>query len=152
MSTPTYDQSKFNTVKTYILIAFIFNIIIMIAWVLAAVSYIISYITFASYINYFGVSVVASSILLVYGAVFFVFLVLAFLVFLRVWKMYTATNRGDIATLKQYNNMLWAIIALIFAGVIPGIMLIISVGPINELGQPPMTQAQGAYPPPPPPA
>ncbi len=62
--------------------------------------------------------------------------------------MYNAVNSGDIDTLKQYNNMMWAILALIFAGVIPGIMLLISFGPINELGQAP---APAAYPPPPPP-
>jgi hypothetical protein len=47
--------------------------------------------------------------------------------------MYKAVNAGDIATLKATSNMLWAIIALIFAGVIPGIMLIIADGPIKQL-------------------
>lgn len=55
------------------------------------------------------------------------------IVFLRIWKMYNAVNAGDIATLKATSNILWAIIALIFAGVIPGIMLIIADGPIKQL-------------------
>jgi heme/copper-type cytochrome/quinol oxidase subunit 2 len=66
-----------------------------------------------------------------------------FIFFTRIRKMYTAVNTGDIATLKSLNNMMWAILALIFAGVLPGIMLLISFGPINELGQ---------APPPPPPS
>jgi hypothetical protein len=47
--------------------------------------------------------------------------------------MYKAANAGDIATLKETSNMMWAIIALIFAGVIPGIMLIIAYNPIKQL-------------------
>ena len=47
--------------------------------------------------------------------------------------MYKAVNAGDIATLKATSNMMWAILALIFNGVIPGIMLIISDGPIKQL-------------------
>jgi len=55
------------------------------------------------------------------------------MVFMRVSKMRKAANEGDIATLKATSNMMWAIIALIFSGVIPGIMLIISDGPIKQL-------------------
>jgi hypothetical protein len=47
--------------------------------------------------------------------------------------MYNAVNAGDIATLKANSDMVWAIIALIFAGVIPGIMLIIADDPIKQL-------------------
>jgi len=147
MSTQNYDQSKLNTIKTYILIAFIFSIIFMIAWILEAVYNIWVYINFSSIFFFGGFA----GIFLIYTVVFLVLFVLALLVFMRIRRMYTAVNSGDIATLKQLNNMMWAIIALIFAGVIPGVMLIISVGPINELGQSPMTQQAGAYPPPPPP-
>jgi putative membrane protein len=151
MSTPNYDPSKLASIKTYMLIAFIFNIIGMIGFALAGIGQIISYATFAPYYSGFAYYGAASTFLIVEGIVFLVFFVLALLVFLRVRKMYTAANRGDIQTLKQYNNMMWAIIALIFTGVIAGIMLLISFGPINELGQAPMSSGQGAYPPPPPP-
>jgi len=150
MSNPN-DQSKLSSIKTYILIALVFSIIILIAWLFEAFWNIWIYVTFVSYIDYFGVAYGASAFWLVESAVFFVFLILDVLIFLRIWKMYKAVNSGDIATLKKYNNMLWAILALIFGGVIPGIMLLISFGPINELGQQPMTQASGSYPPPPPP-
>jgi len=147
MSTQTYDQSKLNTIKTYMLIAFIFNIIFLIAWIAEALWNIWIYVNFAAFFVFGGFA----GIFLVYTVVFFVLFALALIVFFRVRKMYTAANSGDVATLKSLNNMLWAIIALIFAGVIPGIMLLISFGPINELGQAPMAQAPGAYPPPPPP-
>ena len=151
MSTPHYDPSKLASIKTYIMIAFIFNIIILVSWALAGLSQIVAYFTFASYLNYYGVTVGASASLLITGIVFLVFLVFSVIVFMRVRRMYNAVNSGDINTLKQYNNMMWAILALIFTGVIPGIMLIISFGPINELGQAPMSPAPGAYAPPPPP-
>ena len=127
---PTAD--RLSTIRTYILIAFIFSIIFMIAWLLAAVSEIITFATFSALTFGYGVGFF-SGIFLVYGIVLLVFMVISILVFLRVWKMYKAVNAGDIATLKATSNMLWAIIALIFAGVIPGIMLIISDGPIKQL-------------------
>jgi putative membrane protein len=149
MSTPNYNPSQLASIKTYMLIAFIFNIIILVSWALAGISEIWTYFTWASYLNYFGVAVYASVSLLIAGIVFLVLLVFSVIVFMRVRRMYNAVNSGDINTLKQYNNMTWAILALIFAGVIPGIMLFISFGPINELGQAP---ARAAYPPPPPPS
>lgn len=146
MTTPNYDPSKLATVKSYITIAFIFNIIALVAWILAALSQIISYFTFQSYVYYYY-TVSAPISILITGVVFLVFFVLSLIVFMRVRTMYAAVNRGDIATLKQLNNMTWSILALIFAGVIPGILLIMATGPINEIGQP-----AAAYPPPPPPA
>ena len=151
MSTPNYDPSKLASIKTYMLIAFIFNIIGMIGFVLAGIGEIIIYATYAPTIIY-GISYgAASAVWIVEGIVFLVFFVFALLIFMRVRKMYAAANRGDIQTLKQYNNMMWAILALIFTGVITGVMLLISFGPINELGQAPMSQTPGAYMPPPPP-
>jgi hypothetical protein len=147
MSNPN-DSSKLASIKTYMLIAFIFNIIALIGFALGALWEIYVYATWAPYYDIFGsyVSGLATGFLIT-GIVFLVFAVMAIIVFMRVRKMYNAVNAGDIQTLKQYNNMMWAILALIFAGVLPGIMLIISVGPINELGQAPASYA----PPPPPP-
>ena len=145
MAIPNYDSSKLATVKSYITIAFIFNIIALVAWILGALSQIISYFTFQSYYYYYY-TVSAPISILITGIVFLVFFVLSLIVFMRVRTMYSAVNRGDIATVKQLNNMMWSILALIFAGVIPGILLIMATGPINELGQP-----AAAYPPPPPP-
>lgn len=146
MSTPNYDQSKLASLKTYMLIAFIFNIIAMIIFALGGIWEIIAWATWSGNVGpYFagwGTGWLITGIILL---VFAIFSMLIF--FTRIRKMYTAVNTGDVATLKALNNMMWAILALIFAGVLPGIMLIISFGPINELGQ-----ASGAYPPPPPPS
>jgi hypothetical protein len=146
MSTPNYDPSKFASIKTYIMIAFIFNIIALVGFALGALSEIWSYATWSGY--YYGILAGYSTGFLITGIVLLVFAAFSIIVFMRVRRMYNAVNAGDIKTLKQYNNMMWAILALIFAGVLPGIMLFISFGPINELGQAP---ASGAYPPPPPP-
>jgi putative membrane protein len=106
------SPDRLSTIKTYILIAFIFNIIALIGWIGAAIVFLFT---------------------IILAIPFLVLFVVAILVFLRVYKMYNAVNAGDIATLKTNSDMLWAIIALIFAGVIPGIMLIIADGPIKQL-------------------
>ena len=141
MSTPNYDQSRLASIKTYMLIAFIFNIIGMIAFGLLGIWQIISWATWSGYVGYYYAGFGTGALII--GVVLLVFFIFALLVFMRVRKMYNAVNRGDIATLKALNNMMWAILALIFTGVITGIMLIISFGPINELGNAPL-------PPPPP--
>ncbi len=131
---PPPSTDRLSSIKTYILIAWIFSIIIMVVWLLSAVSLIIGYATTAAAFGIYGQYYTGVLIFgLIEGIVFLVFLIPAFLVFMRVWKMYKAVNAGDIATLKANSSMLWAIIALIFAGVIPGIMLILSDGPIKQL-------------------
>jgi len=97
----------------------------MIVWIAAALWTIAAFAVW-SFIG-LGIFVILPAI------VYFVLFAFSVLVFLRIWKMYKAVNAGDIATLKATSNMLWAILALIFAGVIPGIMLIISDGPIKQL-------------------
>lgn len=133
------DSSKLASIKTYMLIAFIFNIIAIIGFALGGIMQIVSWATWAGY-DYFGVL----TGMIVWGIIYLVFAGLAAWIFLmRVNPMYKAVNTGNVATLKALNNQMWAILALIFAGVLPGIMLLISFAPINELGQ---------APPPPPPA
>jgi putative membrane protein len=136
------DSSKLASLKTYMLIAFIFNIIAMIAFTLGGLWEIITWATWSGY-DYYGILAGWSTTWLIYGIVLLVFGIFSmFIFFTRIRKMYTAVNVGDTATLKALNNQMWAILALIFAGVLPGIMLLISFAPINELGQ---------GPPPPPP-
>ena len=125
-------DTRLSSIKTYILIAWIFSIISMIIFVLAAISYIITFATFSALTFGYGVGFF-SGIFLIYAVVFLVMAVFSFMVFMRISKMRKAVDAGDIATLKATSNMMWAIIALIFAGVIPGIMLIISDGPIKQL-------------------
>ncbi|MGC8982096.1 MAG: SHOCT domain-containing protein, partial [Minisyncoccia bacterium] len=44
-----------------------------------------------------------------------------------------AANKGDIQKLKELNSIGWAIVALIFTGIIPGIMLLIAHSAIEQL-------------------
>lgn len=122
---PPSVDTKLSSIKTYMLIAFIFSLLFMIVWVGAALWTIFVFAVAATF--GFGIFVILPAI------VYFVLFAVSLIVFLRIWKMYKAANAGDIATLKATSNIMWAIIALIFAGVIPGIMLIISDGPIHQL-------------------
>jgi len=122
---PQSVDTRLSSIRTYMLIAFIFSLLFMIVWVGAALWTIFVFAAF---------SVVGLGFFVILPAiVYFVLFAVSLIVFLRIWKMYKAANAGDIATLKATSNILWAIIALIFAGVIPGIMLIISDGPIHQL-------------------
>ncbi len=122
---PQTANTNLATIKTYMLIAFIFSIIFVIVWIGAALSVFATF-AFASVLGLGFFFILPAIIYLVLFAV-------SIIVFLRIYKMYKAANAGDIVTLKATSNMMWAIIALIFAGVIPGIMLIISDGPIKQL-------------------
>jgi hypothetical protein len=44
-----------------------------------------------------------------------------------------AVDSGDIATLKALNSTGWAVVALIFCGIIPGVMLLVAHSSIEEL-------------------
>lgn len=154
MSTPNNDQSKLTSIKTYMLVAFIFGLIATILFVIAGILEFVSYASlaayYAGYVNpeYYNLyiapslsSIIAAGIaLIVIGAIGL------YIFFFRIRPMYNASKAGDIAKLKSLNNMLWAILCLIFTGVIPGIMMLIAFGPINELGN-----ATSTPPPPPPP-
>jgi len=120
---PPPAADKLASVKTYILIAFIFSLLVEVVWVIAALWYIFVATVFGIFAIF----------LLVPGIVFLVLFAIGFMCFLRIWKMYKAVNAGDVATLKATSDMMWAVLTLIFNGVIPGIMLIIADGPIKQL-------------------
>ena len=122
---PTTPTDKLATLRTYILIAFIFSIIFVIVWIAGFL------LTISAFV--FAAAVGATAFVVLPAIFYLVWFALGIIVFLRIWKMYKAVNAGDIATLKATSNIMWAIIALIFAGVIPGIMLILADGPIKQL-------------------
>ena len=107
------NASKLSSIKTYMLVALIFNILAILVWLVASL------------------------------AIFPVlWLILSILVLaLRVMPMRSAAESGDIARLKSLNSVVWGIVALIFAGIIPGIMMLLATGPINELVVQPTTMA-----------
>jgi len=65
-----------------------------------------------------------------------VFLIINVLVIRRTSNMYLAAKNGDIAALKSLNSLGWAIVALIFSGIISGILLLIVHGRISDLPSP----------------
>ena len=82
------------------------------------------------------VSPVADVELGLIGFLSLVFLIIDVLVVRRTWNMYSAVKNGDIAALKSLNSLGWAIVALIFSGVIPGVLLLIAHGRIEDLPSP----------------
>jgi multisubunit Na+/H+ antiporter MnhB subunit len=113
------NAQKLSSVKTYLLVAFVFNILVVIALGFGALFSLV--ILLIPFIGFF------------LGLILILPFILSVLVLARVNSMRTAAERGDIAKLKELNSVGWAIIALVFAGIIPGIMLLIANGPINEL-------------------
>jgi hypothetical protein len=79
---------------------------------------------------------VASAELGLAGFLLVVLLVIDVLVISRAWKMYSAANKGDVAALKSYNSLGWAIVALIFSGVVAGVQLLIAHERIENLPSP----------------
>ena len=130
-------SSELSSVKTYLLVGWIFAILILLSWVIGFLFYFVYFLIVLGLMGPFGSIYVGIG--LVYGVLFLILAVPTILVFRRIGRMRNAAERGDIQRLKQLNSTGWAVVALIFAGVIPGIMLLIAIGPINALG----TQATG---------
>jgi hypothetical protein len=129
---PDTDASKLSSIKTELLVAWIFSILVVIGWVIAFLFYFVYVFIFIGLLGVFaGVFAIFG---LVYGIFFLILMIPSFLVLQRTGRMKNAADRGDIGTLKSLNSVGWAVIGLIFTGVIPGVMLLIANGPINELG------------------
>jgi len=126
-------ERALGSISTMVLVALIFAIIAAILWIV-----VLGLVGFASaVISKQGiVSPVASAELGVIGFLSVIFLIIDVLVISRTWKMYSAVKNGDIATLKSLNSLGWAIVALIFSGVIPGVLLLIAHGRIEDLPSP----------------
>jgi len=126
-------ERSLGSIRTMVLVALIFAIIAAILWIV-----VLGLVGFASaVISKQGiVSPVASAELGVIGFLSVIFLIIDVLVISRTWKMYSAVKNGDIATLKSLNSLGWAIVALIFSGVIPGVLLLIAHGRIEDLPSP----------------
>ncbi len=113
------QRPELGSIKTYMLVALIFAVIALIGYIVAAGMYIIAAMIFPP--------------MAAVGVIFIILLVVDLLVFRRIYKMYKAAKEGDVATLKSLNSVGWAIVALLFSGLIPGIMLLIAHGPIERL-------------------
>jgi len=126
-------ERSLGSIRTMVLVALIFAIIAAILQIV-----VLGLVGFAGAVmsKQGIVSPVASAELGFLGFLSVVFLVIDVVVISRTWKMYSAVNNGDIATLKSLNSLGWAIVALIFSGIIPGVLLLIAHGRIEDLPSP----------------
>ena len=131
---PSPDVERaLGSISTMVLVALIFAIITAILQIV-----VLGLVGFASSVmsEQGIVSPVASAELGVIGFLSVVFLIIDVLVIRRTSKMHSAAKNGDIAALKSLNSLGWAIVALIFSGVIPGVLLLIAHGRIEDLPSP----------------
>jgi hypothetical protein len=154
---------KLSSVKTELLVGWIFALLSVIVWVGLFLFYgVWIFLVLGVLSTGFTVSSANSYLMPYYASVFLgglavgifalVWMIPTIMVMRRMRRMYKAAGNGDIPRLKQTNSMGWAIAGFIFAGIIPGIMMLIAHGPINELGtaQAPTGNSWSNVPPPPP--
>ncbi|MEM4066249.1 MAG: SHOCT domain-containing protein [Candidatus Micrarchaeaceae archaeon] len=124
-NTETIDDYNKNmgSIKTKLFVANIFGVVSVGVWIMLAVlSFMLFTFSFA-----FG------SIFGVLFILFAFFWIPAYIVTKRIANMRAVAQKNDVLKLKELNSTAWAIVALIFAGVIPGIMLLLAHGPIDSL-------------------
>jgi hypothetical protein len=107
------NAGRLSDVRSYLLVGLIFEIIAVIVFLVFLLS----------------------SLVVVFDIVFIIPLIVSVVVLVRIRRMRIAAHTGDLTTLKRNNSVAWATIALIFAGIIPGVMLFAASGPINELAE-----------------
>jgi len=133
---PSPDVERaLGSIRTMVLVALIFAIIAAILQIV-----VLGLVGFAGTVlsEHGIVSPAASAELGVIGFLSAIFLIIDVLVISRISKMYSAAKNGDMATatLKSLNSLGWAIAALIFSGIIPGVLLLIAHGRIEDLPSP----------------
>lgn len=136
------SDQQLDSVRTYLTVAFVFCIISLIPWALflATTSLIpIFDLIFAhNSLGAFGAAFAPAVGAIVAGGVVWLlfwgsFLTLDLLVLMRVNRMRRATESGDAKALQNLDSIGWAIAALIFSGIVPGVMLLVATGPIRSL-------------------
>jgi len=125
--------NQLGSIKTEILVAWIFALLVVIGWIIGLLVG-IYYLIFFGILGgpYVGPVFLVTGI--IYTVVFLILMIPSILVMNRTNRMRKAANKGEIDRLKELNSIGWAIVALIFSGIIPGVMLLIAHGPIEELG------------------
>lgn len=122
-------SNDFQTSKTLILIAMIFSIIAIVAFAISGFSDVISALTLSALYASNGVPApITVSFLYVYSAVYVIMFLASIIVFLRVKKIYDSLKMGNLQQALMLNSIAWGVIALIFSGIITGILMLISRG------------------------
>ena len=131
------NTTKISSIRTQLLVAWVFAIIVNVGEIIAFVFFFIWMFIIA---GLFGLLSYGGSYAwvflipgLIYSIILLVFLIPSILVMRRAGKLYRAAKRNDIYALKSLDSVGWAVVALIFTGVITGIMLLLAHGPITEL-------------------
>lgn len=134
-------SGKLGGIKAEIIVAEIFSILAVIGWVTGFI-----YLGFffgalnSTYActSYYGYNYCPQNPYitteLIVMITFIILMILPVLVLRRTGDMRKAANEYEFMELKNLNSIGWAIVALLFAGVIPGIMLLVAHGPIEEFG------------------
>jgi len=121
-----------GSIRTELLVGLIFAILALIGFLIATI-YMLAIVPFFYVVAPGAPVTVIMGMFITYGIIFLIFFIISIVVTVRIYKMYKAANAGDVATLKSMNSIAWGIIALIFSGLIPGIMLLIAHGTIQQL-------------------
>jgi hypothetical protein len=136
LSNPDKIVEKFSTMKTDLLVGWIFSAIFVVVWAIFFAEYIFNDLVGYGLISSINGSSISSRYFegyLAVGIFFLIWLIPAIVIMRRIGSMYRAASNGNVVQLKEINSQSWAVVALIFAGVIPGIMLWVAYGPINAL-------------------
>lgn len=136
MTNPSTITEKFSTVKTDLLIGWIFSAVFVVVWAIFFAEYIFNDLVGSGLISAINGSTLSSRYFegyLATGIFFLIWIIPTIVIMRRMGSMYRAASNDNIAQLKEVNSQSWAIVALIFAGVIPGIMLLVAYGPITAL-------------------
>jgi putative membrane protein len=136
LSNPDKIAEKFLIVKTDLLVGWIFSAIFVVVWAIFFAQYIFNDLVGYGLISSINGSSISSRYFegyLAVGIFFLIWLIPSIVIMRRIGSMYRAASNGNVVQLKEINSQSWAVVALIFAGVIPGIMLWVVYGPINEL-------------------
>mgnify|MGYP001626137406 CR=1 FL=1 len=116
-----------ETINTILLIAFIFSIIAIFVFLIETIGIAISIVSILADAAIYHVNVLPELI----GSVFYIILfivmfITSILVFFRTREIYGRAKAGDYATAYKLDSLVFGVIALILAGVITGILLIIA--------------------------
>lgn len=117
-----YRNPELESARTLVLVAWIFSILGFIFDLFLLIILIISII----------------------GIIIVIFPIIGIWVFFRINSIKAAVDQGDATTASRLNTTVFDIIALIFGGIIPGILLLVAKGNIDRA-------ASTWIPPPPPP-
>ncbi len=123
-------RNELQGADTLVLIAFVFSILTIIGFVIAGIYYIIILL----YIVGFAGFAVIAFVFVIYGLIFLVFAAIGIYVFIRINKLRDAIRNGDAIGADQINTVALGILALIFNGLLPGILLLVARSHTEKAG------------------